>query len=155
MARYVYNLNRLEIPPLETIPTETRKIAMREAVKVVARAVREEAPDSGIRHKNKLRGSFRYLVRREGEEGLVYSRAPHAHLVAYGARPHLIRAGARFGGKGRFLVFRSRGRIVMAHAVRHPGVRANPFHERARDKSAEEVAMILREAAGQAIDGVV
>lgn len=150
MRRTVYNLNNLEVPDLEQIPVETRKIAMREAVKLVGQGVREKAPVSGRTHANVLRKSIRWSVRREGMEGRVYTKAPHAHLVEHGAKAHIVRA--RFG---RVMVYRARGRLVVRRAARHPGARANPFMNPVLEERREDVEMILREAAGQAIDGAV
>lgn len=150
MKRTIYNLNELEIPDLDKIPPETRKIAMREAVKVVGMGAREKAPVGRYEHKNKLVKSIKWSVLKQGMEGRVYTKAPHAHLVEHGTAPHIVRA--KFG---RVMVYRVRGRLVVRRAARHPGATAKPFMNPALEERKEDVAMILAEAAGEAIDGVV
>lgn len=139
-----YSLERLELPDLEAIPKEVRRKAMREGVKAVAKRARKLAPDSGRRHKGKLKKTIRYSVRQQGRVGVVQAMAPHAHLVHDGTKGHWIRS--EHGG---VMAFRIRGKAVIARAVWHPGARANPFMDRALEQSIPDVERALR-AAGEA-----
>ena len=153
--RRTYHLDAGEIlPPLARIPEETRKIAMREAVKVVARTVREVAPDSGIKHKRKLNKSVRYVVARDSWSARVQLKAPHAHLVEAGTSPHVIRA-TKMAVNLHVMVIPIAGHLLLMAAVHHPGARANPFMERAAALSRDEVNMVFLEAAGEAMDMVL
>ena len=164
-----FRLDRLEIPDLESIPVEARKRGMREAVKAVARIAREKAPDSGNAHeggklgkKGKLKRSITYAVRKQGKQGIIRAKAPHAHLVHDGTRPHVIRAKSRAtAGRAAGLFTRRKaiaipigGRLVFRKEVRHPGARAQPFLTEAAEQGAEAVAQALRDAANAAIDEV-
>lgn len=52
-----------------------------------------------------------------------YDRAPHAHLVEFGTKGHVIKAPGK-RGKARVL---SDGSTVYGTAMRHPGTRKRPF----------------------------
>jgi HK97 gp10 family phage protein len=163
-----FRLDRLVIPDLESIPVETRKKGMREAVKTVSKIVRETAPDSGQAHTSgrkrdiKLKKSIRWGVRKQGRQGIVRATAPHAHLVHDGTRPHVIRAKSRASaGRAAGLFTRRRamampigGHLVFRKFVRHPGAKAQPFLTEAAEQGAEAVAQVLRDAANAAIDEV-
>jgi hypothetical protein len=61
-------------------------------------------------------------------------------LLARGTRPHLIAPR-----RGRFLVFRRDGRLVLARRVWHPGTKANPFPQRAVQQAMPALRALLLE----------
>jgi hypothetical protein len=159
-----FRLDQLDIPDLEKIPVEIRKHGMREAVKAVARRVREIVPDSGkqkAKPRAKLKTSIRWSVRKQGKEAIVRANARHAHLVHDGTRPHVIRAknrasAGRAGGlfRRKAMVIPIGGRLVFARSVRHPGAKAQPFLDRAREDSVAEIERILQETAHKSLEDI-
>jgi len=133
-----YRLDRLEIPELEEMTPKIRRRVMRPAARVVALKVREIAPDSGRRHKSKLNKTIRYQVRRGGLEGVVAAKAPHAHLVHNGTRPHDIPIPRE-------------NPHTIAH---HPGARAQPFLLDAARQTRGEVEQVLRDGARAAMEEI-
>lgn len=133
-----YRLDRLEIPELEEMTPKIRRRVMRPAARVVALKVRAIAPDSGRRHKSKLNKTIRYQVRRGGLEGVVAAKAPHAHLVHNGTKPHDIPIPR-----------------VNPHTIaHHPGARANPFLIKAAELTRDEVEQVLRDGARAAAEEI-
>jgi len=133
-----YRLDRLEIPELEEMTPKIRRRVMRPAARVVALKVRAIAPDSGRRHKSKLNKTIRYQVRRGGLEGVVAAKAPHAHLVHNGTRPHDIPIPRE-------------NPHTIAH---HPGARAQPFLLDAARQTRGEVEQVLRDGARAAMEEI-
>lgn len=141
-----YSLERMELPDLERIPIKIRRKAVRAGTRVVAVRTREIAPDSGRRHKGKIRKSVRYQVKKGGREGVVQVKSRYAHIVHDGAKGHWIRS--KHGG---VLVFRVGARRVVARAVWHPGVRGNPFLTRAMEERLREIETAMRRTAEEGI----
>lgn len=133
-----YRLDRLEIPELEEMTPKIRRRVMRPAARVVALKVRAIAPDSGRRHKSKLNKTIRYQVRRGGLEGVVAAKAPHAHLVHNGTKPHDIPIPRE-------------NPHTIAH---HPGARAQPFLLDAARQTRGEVEQVLRDGARAAMEEI-
>ncbi len=131
------------------MPREIRREGMREALKIIAKAIRQEAPRSGRKSDKALYRRIRYQVRKQGLEGIVGAKAPHAHLVEKGTRAHYIPAK-----QGRFLVFSSGGKLILRKGVWHPGAKANPFMKRALDESKEAALKALREAGEKGRDAI-
>lgn len=72
-----------------------------------------------------LRTSIRILMHDRtayGQRMKIGSHVRHAYIHHQGTRPHVIMASP-----GRHLRFTSRGRVVYARAVRHPGTRPNKY----------------------------
>lgn len=133
-----FRLDRLEMPALEELMPKIRRKVMRQAARVVALKVREIAPDSGVWHKRKLNKSIRYQTLSGGLQSEIVAKAPHAHLVHNGTRPHDIpipRKDPR----------------VMLH---HPGARANPFLLNAAEQTRNEVEDVLREGTEAALQEI-
>ncbi len=141
-----FSLEKMELPDLERIPITIRRKAVRAGTRIVALRTRETAPDSGRRHKGKLRRSVRYQVKKGGREGVIQVKNPIAHIVHDGAKGHWIRS--RYGG---VMAFRLRGRLVVARAVWHPGVRGNPFLTRAMEEKLPQVVEAMRRTAEEGI----
>jgi hypothetical protein len=66
-------------------------------------------------------------------------------MLARGTRPHPIEPR-----RGRFLVFRRYGRLVLARRVWHPGTKANPFPRRAAQRAMPALRGLLLER-GEAV----
>lgn len=66
-----------------------------------------------------------------------------AHIVEYGAAPHLIRAK-----KGKKLAFKRGDKSVVVDEVSHPGVKAHPFlrpaWETKKDEALERIGQALK-----------
>lgn len=71
-----------------------------------------------------LRASIhmRHLRDSRGQYVKIGSNRKYAYMHHEGTKPHIIRAS-----RGHVLRFVSRGRLVYAHSVRHPGTKANKF----------------------------
>lgn len=74
---------------------------------------------------HRLEQSIRGRVMRSGDGGILIEVTAHdnkALMHHMGTRPHLITPRT-----GRAVRFNSRGRMVYARVVHHPGTRPNPF----------------------------
>lgn len=71
-----------------------------------------------------LRASIhmRHLRDSRGQYVQIGSKKKYALMHHEGTRPHMI-----FPDRARVLRFVTRGRLVFAHAVRHPGTKANKY----------------------------
>ncbi len=73
-------------------------------------------------------------------------RAPHGHLVEFGAAPHVIESEKPMGVQGKF-----------GHRVEHPGAPAQPFfypgYRAERSESKREIRKALQEAAQKVARG--
>jgi HK97 gp10 family phage protein len=133
-----FRLDKLEVPELEELAPKTRRKVMRPAARVVALRAREIAPDSGRSHKRKLNKSIRYQTQRAGLEGVVAAKAPHAHLVHNGTKPHDI-------------AIPRENPHTIAH---HPGAKAQPFLIDAAEQTRDEVERVLRDGARAAAEEI-
>lgn len=106
--------------------------ATREGSNHIRRLIREEAP----KRTGALRRSVRVKVDRiQGNKGFIGSiyvgrEAWYARMVEFGVHPYKIdpvtKKALKFGG-------------VFASSIDHPGIRANPFMQRAAQRSRQEV----------------
>lgn len=120
----------------EKLRQKARTAAMRRAVRVVAKRAKEIVPVKT----GKLKRSISYGVRKKGKLGLVKARvktAPHAHLVEYGTRPHVIRAKSGH-------VLNIGPLHIIAKSVHHPGAKPNPFLELAAAQSKGRIEQELK-----------
>jgi len=140
-----YNLER-ELPDLERIPIPIRRKAVRAGVKLIALRVREIAPDSGRRHKKKLRKSIRYQVKKRGLEGVVEVKNRIAHIVHDGAAGHWIGPERK-----KAVAYKVGERAIVRRAVWHPGMQGDPFLTRAMDEKLPEVLEAVRRTAEEGI----
>jgi hypothetical protein len=142
--------------------------AVRTSVKQVgalfAGYMAEEAPvDTG-----RLAGSisFRMVGQYEGKATAGSTNVEYAPDVAFGTKPHVIRprsakvlafvarAGKNAEGRqlyqsaktGKSVVTKSRGKMIFARAVNHPGTKANPFHDRAAARTMPEIPRVVEQA---------
>ena len=139
-GQYRYMLDRLEMPELEAIAVKARRKILYEAAKVVALRARLLAPDSGKKHKGKLRKTIRYRSL-NAWQGAVYSKAPHAHLVHDGTKAHGISARTPETARANWRFYRNSTETV----VNHPGARAQPFLTDARDQTIDLVEKVMRD----------
>lgn len=130
------------MPDFEALPREVRRKGMREALKILAKAVRREVPRSGRRSDKALYRRIRYRVQQGGLAGEVKPKAPHAHLVHEGTKEHPI-----YPKKSRFLRFSAGDRLIFARFLMHPGAKKNPFLDRALADNRDAALAELRKAA--------
>lgn len=127
-----------EFPNLGEIPERVIRRAMPEIVAAVEQIAKDEAPERS----GKLRAKIHGVVLRGGLEGAVQATARHAHLVHDGTAGHGIAPK-----RAKHLRIPSSGRALFRQSAAHPGAKANPFLDRARDKSQGEVEGLLQVAA--------
>jgi hypothetical protein len=86
---------------------------------VVAAAKRQVGVKTGA-----LRASIhmRHLRDTRGQFVRIGSPLPYARVHHEGSRPHIIRPNSQ-----QVLKFVSKGQIIFAHAVKHPGTKANKY----------------------------
>lgn len=142
----VYRLDKLECPPLEELEPKIRRRIMRRAVRIAGQRARELVPDSGVAHKSKLRKSIRWDVLDAGMTGRVKAKAPHAHLVHDGTKPHTIPAPKDPLKRRKAFPLFAGGR-----AMRHPGARPNPFLVRAAEETLPHVIEAMYAGAQEAL----
>lgn len=139
-----YRLDKLEMPDLEALEPIARRAAFREGIKVIALWLRANVPDSGVKHKGKLKKSIRYNVQAGGLTAKVKATAPHAHLVHEGTKgPRKVTLNARRQEPAKALNIPGVGFRHSATAGRMP---ANPFLLKAADETRDEMNKVLKEA---------
>jgi hypothetical protein len=86
---------------------------------VMAAAKRQVGVNTGM-----LRASIHMRHSRDtrGQYIRIGSPLPYARVHHEGSRPHIIRPNSQ-----QVLKFVSKGQIIFAHAVRHPGTKANKY----------------------------
>ena len=141
-----FNLMLGEIPALDQIPAKMKRTVMRTAVKAVAVDLRGTVPDSGKSHKGKLKKSIRYQVRKGGDEGVVFSTAPHAHLVHNG-----VKGGTYTARPGHVMVFQSGGDTIFTKVIHYKTQRGRPFMTETAERMKPDIVRILQDGAEAAI----
>lgn len=109
----------------------------------------DETQRGAGRH-SKTGALFQSVYNRKVQDGRAVGhdtgRAPHAKFVLFGTRPHVIRPktkkALRWAGPGGF---------VFAKRVNHPGSKADPYLETARDKALAGFERIVSEQLRDAI----
>lgn len=128
---------------------DVRRVTMVEAAKIVQKKAKALAPRGGgstrrpgKKSRKRLRNTINRYVSRDGRTVAVYARAPHAHLVHEGTKPHVIRFAhtthLRIGGR---VITMKAGAVI-----RHPGARKNPFLVNAAEQSRGEVEAAIKGA---------
>ena len=132
----VYRLDKGEIPDLDSLTPKVRRKVMRAGVRIVALKTRALIPDSGRAHKVKLKKSITYGTKAYGFTGYVRSKAPHAHLVHDGVKPHDIKPKRKqalnLGG-------------AVRKTVHHPGYAGNPFLTDAAEQTKSDMAAMMKQ----------
>jgi HK97 gp10 family phage protein len=131
-----------KIPALDKVPAAIQRAAMPDIVAVVAAKARELAP----RRTGELAGSIDTVVQRAGERGIVRAKAPHAHLVHNGTKPHPV--------TGKALPIPTAEGIIFRRMMTHPGTKANPFLTNALEQVESDIERILGRRGQDALDKV-
>lgn len=84
--------------------------------------------------------SHKVFVRRGGKILRLQNTAPYAHAIDLGAKPHVI-----VPRRARALRFISRGKLVFARKVNHPGNKPYRFLYNAADAAGRVLAQGLKE----------
>jgi len=164
---------KLKNIPLKMQTRELTKIVRAGGTVVVKRAKRIVPVGTGMttdgRKRDHLRDSLDKKVKGYKARGTAVSvvghrsrRAPHAHLVHDGTKPHTIRAGFRttstgqvrpsLGSQGFPPRALSNQRRFFGKTVSHPGVRAFPYLQKATDRSRGEVLQKMGKKAKQILN---
>lgn len=142
-----YRLDRFEMPDIESMEPKLRKKVLREAGKIARDAARQIVPVRSGR----LKKSLTYGPARNGYSAKVKpgkfskskgggSKAPHAHLVHDGTKPHQIRASTKEKARSGWRFYHG----SMRKAVKHPGARAQKFLVEAGEKARPEIEEGMR-----------
>jgi len=141
------------VPNLAKLGPEAAVKALPDVVIAVKeQAIREAPKKRGASSKKSIVSRIGGKVRQPGVEGVVWSNAPHSHLIEFGTQPHSLATGSGksksrrkskvqkiFGG-GDIL------RRLNPNVMQHPGSRANPFMERAIPNADARIERILQAA---------
>ena len=134
------SVDALELPEL---PRAIIRRAMPGIVEDVTDLARKIAPGRRSETNPKsLRANIRGKVLADGLSGVVQATARHAHLVHDGTKAHEVTPRRKQALHGA-----SRGVWHFSMSAPHPGARAQPFLDEARDQSIPAVEERLRVAA--------
>jgi hypothetical protein len=146
------------VPNLAKLGPEAALKALPDVVIAVKeQAIREAPKKRGASSKKSIVSRIGGKVRQPGVEGVVWSNAPHSHLIELGTAPHSLATGSGksksrrkskvqkiFGG-GDIL------RRLNPNVMQHPGSRANPFMERAIPNADSRIERILQAAGDETL----
>lgn len=134
-----YRLDKFEMPDILAMEPKLRSKVMRVAVKIARNVARTLVP---VRT-GRLKKALTYSVGRGGVTGKVRApKAPHAHLVHDGTKPHTIHATSKEAARAGWRIYHG----SIHTAVKHPGMRGNPFLVDAGEQSRPEIekAMVAK-----------
>ena len=135
------NIN-IEIPGLDKLQDALKRapvFTVNEASRAVQKSallIQSNAIKEAPVNKQTGGGNLRQNIRMEMQtktRAIIVSNAPYSVYVEMGTRPHDIRIKNK-----RVLANRRTGQIFGTH-VHHPGTRANPYMQRAIDKSKVQI----------------
>lgn len=133
------------IPDLANVGKDAAILALPAIVTAVKEQAKEEAPKKrGLSSKKSIVSRIGGKVRKPGIEGVVWSNAPHSHLIELGTKAHSL-AGIKGKKKGKVMRIFGSGDILRRSA-QHPGSRANPYMERAIPNANRQIEQILQKA---------
>jgi len=142
------------VPNLGKLAPEAALKALPEIVIAVKeQAIREAPKKRGASSRKSLVSRIGGKVRKPGIEGVVWSNAPHSHLIELGTDPHSLATGSgksRSRRKSKVLKIFGGGDILRASAW-HPGSKKNPFMERAIPNADSRIERILQAAGDEAM----
>jgi len=142
MAR-VLSLEAVRALGLTQLPLGIARRALPAIVTRVTEKARELAPGRRAASNPKsLRANIRGKVLPDGVSGVVQATARHAHLVHDGTKPHEVTPRRKKALRGL-----SSGGWHFSMSAPHPGAKAQPFLDQARDQSIAGVEEDLRVAA--------
>lgn len=139
-------LDALAALDLPGLPERIARRAMPLAVKSVTEKARDLAPKRRAGPKS-LVAKINGKVLDDGLSGVVQATARHAHLVHDGTARHTIEAHERTDSKRHVMRYVTRGTVKYRAVAPHPGSVANPFLDKARDASIQDVEAILLQSA--------
>ena len=141
-----YRLDKLEMPDILAMEPKMRKKVMRVAAKVARNAARTLVPVRSGR----LKKALTYNVERGGLAGKVKApkaKAPHAHLVHDGTKPHEIYAKTAESARAGWRYYHGSTETP----VHHPGARAQPFLVEAGEQARPEIEQAMLEKANEVL----
>lgn len=139
-----YRLDKFEMPDILGMKPKLRSKVMRAAAKIARNAARELAP---IRS-GRLRRALTYTVGRGGVTGKVKApKAPHAHLVHDGTKPHTIHALTKESARSGWRIYHG----SMHTVVKHPGIRGDPFLVEAGERFRPEIEKAMADRAKEVL----
>ena len=155
MAKVIIHVKG-NIPQLGHVPTSVIRASMPRLVKAVKERAQSEAPKRrGFGDPKSLVSKIGGRVEQAGERGVVYSRAPHSHLIELGVKAHPLESRAKVS-KGQRLEKRKRksgaksamtingpGSGILRKTAYHRGSDAHPFMEPAIPNAHNEINRIL------------
>lgn len=123
---------KVETIDLAAFSRRTRRACLRVCAKVTRKYARQEAPKG---KKGKIRSKMQYGMLRDNS--YVTSKAPHAHLILNGVKPHPI-----FTTKahGRLFVPMNDTYELRKGPFQHPGLPANDYLGRGLERARGEIA---------------
>ena len=142
----VHRLDKLEMPDILAMEPKLRKKVMRVAAKIA----RDEAKTLVPVRSGRLKKALTYNVDRGGLSGKVKAtkaKAPHAHLVHDGTKPHQIHAKTKESARAGWKLYHGSTRT----AVKHPGSRPNPFLVDAAEQSRHEILQAMEAKAKEVL----
>jgi hypothetical protein len=138
---------RVDLPNAQAVSRETLRALMPQMVEVLKAEALERTPIGKTRN---LVKSIFGRVERDGMQGAVGSKAPHAHLVHEGTRAHPV---PLYGARA--LSIPSGGHVVYRGSAEHPGSRANPWLKQSLESSGDALAGMLRHAGEAALSEAI
>ena len=139
-----YRLDKFEMPDILGMEPKLRSKVMRAAVKIARNAARLIAPE----RTGKLKKALTYSVGRGGVTGKVRAtKAPHAHLVHDGTKPHEIHAKSKESARSGWKFYRG----STTSAVKHPGAHGTPYLVESGVKARPEIEEAMRQKAKEVL----
>lgn len=124
-------------------PTKIEREVVRRVMPRVTDLIAGKARQLAPKRTGKLMRSIVTKMQQGGEVGIVAAKAPHAHLIHEGVKPHEVTLE-----KKKAMKFVSDGKVFIRKLVKHhPGiVHPTPFLTDAADQSKGDVDAILKGA---------
>ena len=141
-----YRLDKLEMPDILSMEPKLRAKVMRAAVKIARNAARELVPE----RTGKLKKALTYSVGRGGVTGKVKApkaKAPHAHLVHDGTKPHEIHAKSKESARSGWKFYHG----STTSPVKHPGAHGTPYLVESGVKARPEIEEAMRQKAKEVL----
>ncbi len=150
MARIHLKIHSSDIPALRKATDKIKLEAAKELRKSVAEATATlfnevvRTTPIGKNYANKSGGNLQAGNRMniKGLRGHIWNPVVYAKWVHYGTSPYTIRPKA-----AKALAFRINGRLIFTKKVNHPGIKANPWYDKALDRMQREIDKINSEGA--------
>lgn len=150
MATINLKIHSADIPALRKATDKLKLKAAQEMRKTVAEATAVvfneivRTTPIGKGYENRSGGNLQAGNRMEvkGLRGRIWNPVQYAKWVHYGTQPYTIRPKAK-----KALAFYINGRLIITKKVDHPGIKANPWYDKAAEKMDREIEKINAEGA--------